>query len=452
MTKRSFSPLAALAVIFTLLAPTPLAAQGLRLVRDAEIETTIRIYATPLFQAAGISPQSVRIFLVNDDSLNAFVTSGNRMFINTGLLVKAKSPLEVIGVIAHETGHMAGGHVAIRGKSIENAQSTIIASYLLGIGAALATGRGEAASAIISGGQDIALKGFLGYSRGQESAADQAGIRLLEATKLSPQGLIDFMGVLRGQEVLLATSQDPYLRTHPLTSERISFLENAAAQSPYKDRPPSEELIRLHNRVRAKLIGFLWPISRVFQDYPEEDNSLESRYARAIAHYREAQLDAALPLINGLIDEHPNDPYFYELKGQMLYENARGLEALPAFEKATELRPNSPQLHFALAQAQIEANTAELDQKALENLNYTLQHEPSNSAAWRLSAIAYGRSGNTGMTALAMAEAALARGQSRESLQHARRAVKILPGGSPSLLRAQDIEGLAERLVEKQNR
>ncbi len=452
MIKRSFSNFAAVAVILAFLAPAPLSAQGLRLVRDAEIETTIRIYSTPLFQAAGISPQSVRIFLVNDDSLNAFVTTGNRMFLNTGLLIKAESPLAVIGVIAHETGHMAGGHVAIRGKSIENAQSTIIASYLLGIGAALATGRGEAASAIISGGQDIALKGFLGYSRSQESAADQAGIRLLEATKLSPQGLLDFMGVLRGQEVLLATSQDPYLRTHPLTQERISFLENAVSQSPYKDTPAPKELERLHARVRAKLIGFLWPISRVFQSYPEDDDSLESRYARAIAHYREAELDIALPLIDGLIAEYPDDPYFYELKGQMLYENARGVEALPAFQKATELRPNSPQLHFALAQAQIEANTAELDQKALDNLKFTLQHEPNNSSAWRLSAIAYGRSGDTGMTALALSEAALARGQARESLQHARRAVKILPKDTPSSLRAQDIEGLAERLVEKQKR
>ncbi len=394
----------------------------------------------------------MRIFLVNDDSLNAFVTTGNRMFINTGLLVKADSPLAVIGVIAHETGHMAGGHVAIRGKSIENAQSTIIASYLLGIGAALATGRGEAANAIISGGQDIALKGFLGYSRSQESSADQAGIRLLEATKQSPQGLLDFMSVLRGQEVLLATSQDPYLRTHPLTLERISFLENEVSKSPYKDTPASEELVRLHERMRAKLIGFLQPISRVFQSYPEDDNSLESRYARSIAHYREAELDAALPLIDGLIAENPNDPYFYELKGQMLYENARGIEALPAFEKATELRPNSPQLHFALAQAQIEANQPDLDQKALENLTYTLQHEPNNSSAWRLSAIAYGRSGDTGMTALSLSEAALARGRARESLQHARRAVKILPEGSPSSLRAQDIEGLAARLVEKQKR
>ncbi len=452
MIKRIFSTIAALAVILAFLAPAPLSAQGLRLVRDAEIETTIRIYATPLFQAAGLSPQSVRIFLVNDDSLNAFVTTGNRMFINTGLLIKAESPLAAIGVIAHETGHMAGGHVAIRGQSIENAQSTIIASYLLGIGAALATGRGEAASAIISGGQDIALKGFLGYSRSQESAADQAGIRLLEATKLSPQGLLDFMGVLRGQEVLLATSQDPYLRTHPLTQERISFLENAVAASPYKDSPPPEELVRLHERVRAKLIGFLWPISRVFQSYPEDDNSLESRYARAIAHYREAELNIALPLINGLIDENPDDPYFHELKGQMLYENARGAEALPAFQKAADLLPDSPQLRFALAQAQIEANTPELDQKALENLTFTLRSEPNNSSAWRLSAIAYGRSGDTGMTALALSEAALARGRARESLQHARRAVKILPKDTPSSLRAQDIEGLAERLVEKQDR
>jgi predicted Zn-dependent protease len=449
VTKRIFSRLSALTILVALLAPMPLSAQGLRLIRDAEIESTIRIYATPLFQAAGVSPQSVRLFLVNDDALNAFVTSGNRMFINTGLLVKAINPMEVIGVMAHETGHMAGGHVAIRGKSLENAQSTIIASYLLGIGAALATGRGEAASAIISGGQDIALKGYLGYNRGQESAADQAGIRLLEATKQSPQGLLDFMGVLRGQEVLLASSQDPYLRTHPLTQERISFLENAVAQSPFRDTPPSEELVRLHKRVRAKLIGFLWPIARVFQTYREDDNSLESRYARAIAHYREVELDMALPLIDSLIAEYPDDPYFYELKGQMLYENARGLEALPAFEKAAALLPESPQLHFALAQAQIEANSSDLDKQALDNLSFTLRHEPNNSAAWRLSAIAYGRSGDTGMTALSLAEAALARGQARESLQHAHRAVKLLPAGSPSSLRAQDIEGLAQRLVDR---
>ncbi|MFQ6018048.1 MAG: M48 family metalloprotease [Kiloniellaceae bacterium] len=442
--------IAAVLLVLAGLTPVRADAKGIQLIRDAEIENIIRAYATPLFQAAGLSPQAIDVYLVRDRSLNAFVTSGLNMFIHTGLLMRAADPLQVIGVIAHETGHLASGHTATRGDSLRSARNKVIASYLLGLGAVFATGRPEFARAAISGGQDIALKGLLRYTRSQETAADQAAVGLLNGTGQSPRGLLEFIRVLGGQEVLLSTNQDPYLRTHPLARERISFLEDQVRRSPHGNRPARPEYVEMHARMHAKLTGFLEPFSRVLQKYPESDASMAARYARAIAHFRKSDLEAALPLTDALIAERPDDPYFRELKGQMLFENGRIAEAVPEFEAAVRLLPDSPQIRLALAQAQIEMNDPELDRAALEHLSRTLHHEPGNAFAWRLSAIAYGRRGEVGMTALALAESALAHGKAPEAGEQAVRAQRILAEGSPGWLRAVDIEQLADRLAKKQ--
>lgn len=449
MHKRLAILTAILILFLAPLIPTRAEAKGIQFIRDAEIENIIRIYSTPLFQVAGLDPQAITVYLIKDRALNAFATPGLNMMINTGLLMRAEDPLQVIGVIAHETAHLANGHAVSRGSTASDAQASVIAAYILGLGAAIATGRGEIATAVISGGQDIALKGLLRYTRGQESAADQAALKYLNANELSPQGMLDFMNILGDQEALLTSSQDPYLRTHPLTRNRVKVFENEVANSPYGKRPATAALIRLHSRMRAKLVGFLEPISKVFRSYPESDTSLVSRYARAIAHYREAELDKALPLIDGLIAEHPDDPYFHELKGQILFENNRGKEALPSYEAAVRLVPESPQLRLALAKVQIEANDPALDKQALKNLVQTLREEPNNAFAWRLTATAYGRQGKVGLTALSLAESALARGSLAQANDQAVRAQKLLPEGSPSWLRAQDLENLVERLREK---
>ncbi|MFQ5773942.1 MAG: M48 family metalloprotease [Kiloniellaceae bacterium] len=420
------------------------------MIRDAEIENIIRAYATPLFQASGLSPQAIDVYLVQDSTLNAFATPGLKMFIHTGLLMRAEDPLQVIGVIAHETGHLAAGHTATRGDSLRASTNTIIASYILGLGAAIATGRPELATAAIAGGQDIALKGLLSYTRSQESAADQFAVNLLNGTGQSPRGLLEFLRILSGQEVLLTSSQDPYLRTHPLTENRIAFLEDQIARSPYADRPAAPRFVAMHERMLAKLFGFLEPKERVFARYPDSDTSLPARYARAIAYFQSGELDTALAMIEALIAEHPDDPYFHELKGQMLFENGRIAKAVPAYEAAARLLPDSPQINLALAQAQIEMNDPALDEAALGHLNETLREEPGNAFAWRLSAVAHGRKGDVGMTALALAEGALARGRAQEARDQAVRAQKILSEGTPAWLRARDLEQLAKRRVAKQ--
>jgi predicted Zn-dependent protease len=443
--------LAAIALIAASLTPFGAHAQGRQIIRDAEIENTIRASVTPIFQAAGLSPSAVDIILIDDPSLNAFVAGGQRIYIHTGLLMRAESPQQVIGVIAHETGHIVGGHIAARINEVRQTSKALLISYLLGLGAAIATGRGEVAAATISGAQDVALKNILSYSRSQEQAADQAAIRLLQATHQTPEGLLSFMEILSGQEALLSANQDPYLRTHPLTIERITFLRNAVAQSPYRDALPPEKIAEQYARMRAKLIGFLKPKSQVFRDYPKDDNSLEARYAHAIAYYRTADMDRALPLVDGLIDEHPDDPYFHELKGQMLFEQGRLQESLPHLETAAKLLPDSPHILLLLSQVLIETNDPESDKQALAHLERVLQAEPGNGFAWRLAATAYGRQGDKGMLSLAMAEAALAGGRFSEAKAHSQRALDILPTGSPNWLRADDVFNASEREAEKKD-
>ena len=414
-------------------------------IRDAEIETTIRAYATPLFAAAGLDPQAVKVYLINDDSLNAFVAGGMNLFIHTGLLMRSESANQLIGVIAHETGHIAGGHLARTQEALENATAEMILAYVLGIGAAIATGDSGAGAAVITGGQTIAQRSLLQYSRTQESAADQAALSYLDRTGQSARGILEFLEVLGDQELLLSSQQDPYLRTHPLSSDRVDTVRNYVSGSPYADSAEPPDFIAAHARMRAKLVGFLRPLGRVLQQYPESDGSLEGRYARAIAYYRAADLKRALPLIDGLIAERPDDPYFQELKGQILFENGRAREALPYYEAAVRLQPDAPLLRQGLAQVQLESGDPELSRAALGQLDEVVRIEPHNAGAWRLLSIAYGRDGQLGMTALALAESAGARGDAKEARQQADRALKLLPENSPAWLRAQDIFNAASR-------
>jgi predicted Zn-dependent protease len=373
-----------------------------------------------------------------------------RMFIHTGLLMRAEDPLQVIGVIAHETGHLAAGHTVTRGDTIREAQNTAIAAAILGLAAALATGRGEFAAIGVRGGQDIALRNVLSYNRTQESAADLWATRLLRETGQSPQGLLEFMRILGGQEVLYAGSQDPYLRTHPLAQERISYLDRELAESPYASRPAPANLLDQHARMRAKLIGFLQPYEQVLIDYPESDASLPARYARSIAAFLKGDLSGGLALIDGLIADHPEDAYFHELKGQMLFENGRVAEALGPYGRAHEILPRSPLIALSLAQVSLEMNQPDHDRNGLRLIKAALRDEPENAFGWRLAAIAYGRQGDIGETALALAESALIRGKNGEAGDQARRAKKILSSDSASWQRADDIESLARHRQKAQ--
>ena len=440
--------LIALALIFR---PVAAAGQDLSLIRDAEIEATIHDYSEPIFQAANLNANAIDVFLVANDQLNAFVAGGMNMFLFTGLLQKADGPLEVMGVIAHEAGHIAGGDLAGRRKRVQDSMGQMIASYALGLAAALATGRADAGLAATRAAQGAVVSNLLSYTRGQEGAADRAAVTYLNRAGYSPEGLLSFLEVLRGQDALLSNNQDPYMQTHPLTQRRINFLQDAVEKSPHAGSAPPERLVLKHRRMVAKLDGFLQAPRKTLRDY-KDANGIPGRYARAIAHYRDADLDKALTMVNALIDEYPDDPYFHELKGQVLYEHGRIADALPAYRKAVALRPTSTLLRLGLARTQVQLDDPELNEPALDNLRRVLDGEPKNASAWRLRAIAHGRAGDTGRSAWALAEARLAQGSLKEAMQQSERAMALLDKHTPPWLRAQDIKREAQRRLEQRER
>jgi predicted Zn-dependent protease len=432
-------------------APSLARAQGqsVSFIRDAEIEALIRRYATPVFNAAGLDAEAVRIYLVNDARLNAFVAGGQNLFLNTGLLARAESPNQVIGVIAHESGHIAGGHLARTQEAMRNATAQMIIAMVLGAAAAVAGGGGNAAGGVIAGGAGVGQRSFLAYSVAQESAADQAGLSFLERTGQSAQGIADFLRILAEQDLLSPARQDPYLRTHPLTRSRIESVESFLQRSKHAQAKDPPELVEAHRRMQAKLHGFIDPPGRTFGNYKESDPSIAARYARAIAYYRIPDLPKALALVDGLIAEEPENPWFHELKGQILFENGRVREALPSYERALKLRPDVALLRVELARVQLETNDPALNRTALAYLNDAVRREDRNGTAWRLLAVAYGREDNIGMSALALAEGAMISGDRKMALQQATRAVQLLPAGSPGRLRAEDLKEAAKRLEDE---
>lgn len=449
----SMSRLALLALLVTLLVFDPrrgLAQAPINYIRDAEIENTIRTFATPLFKVAGIAPESVHILLVNDPTLNAFVAGGQNLFVHTGLLTRSENANQLIGVIAHETGHIEGGHLVRMRGALEDASGAALLGMLLGAVAGAASGRGDVGAAVALGSQEMAMRNLLSHSRGEESSADQAAIRYLDATKQSSKGLLQFFEILHNQELLVTSRQDPYLMTHPLTTERMDTMRNHVAASPYTDESENPQYAELHRRMKAKLIAFLEPVGTTLRRYRDNDPSVSARYARAIAYYRQPNLNKALPLINGLIAEEPKNPYFHELKGQMLFENGRGGEAVAPYREAVKLLPNNPLLQEQLAQVLIEQEDPALLKEAQKLLTKALTAEPDSVMGWRLQAMAYGRDGNEGMTAYAMAEQALLQGRLAEASFHVKKAEQLLPKTGPVWLRIQDIrEQTANAKAEK---
>ncbi|CAA7618163.1 putative Zn-dependent protease, contains TPR repeats [Magnetospirillum sp. UT-4] len=422
-------------------------------IRDAEVENTIRAYATPLFQAAGLTPDAVRLHLIVDNSLNAFVAGGQNLFVHTGLIIRSETPEQLIGVIAHETGHIAGGHLARIQDAMGNASTEALVGMLLGAAVGAATGRGDIGTAIAMGGQQLAVRDILTHTRAEESSADQAAVKYLDATGQSARGLAEFFDILGDQELLVVARQDPYVRTHPLTRDRVNFVRDHVARSQFSAAPPRPEFIEMHRRMRAKLFAFLEPPSRTFQRYRDNDPAIEARYARAIAAYRKPDLDAALPLIDGLIAQRPDDPYFHELKGQMLFETGRGREAIEPYRKSAALLPDNPLMHIQLAQVLVEQedDLALLDD-AVRHLNTALRQDDTSVTGWRLLAIAHGRSGDEGMAAFAMAEQALLENRPTDAAFHAGKAERLLPKTGATWLRIQDIKERASQAADEKKR
>jgi predicted Zn-dependent protease len=424
--------------------PRPAAAQDdISFIRDDEIETSIRQFVSPVFSVAGLDPSVIRIYLVNDQRLNAFVAGGQNLFLNTGLLMRSQNPNQVIGVAAHETGHIAGGHLARAQEAMRNATIEGIIAMVLGAGAS-ALAKGQGAGGVLGGAGGVAQRSFLQYSVEQEAKADQAGLSFLDATGQSSKGLLDFFRILEGEELLSAVRQDPYLRTHPLTQQRVNYVAEHVANSRFSDAADKPDFVELHKRMIAKLTGFLNPVQALAK-YKESDGSVAARYARAVAYYRAPNLAKAVPLIDQLIREEPGNPYFAELKGQMLFEGGKVAEALPPYEDAVRLKPVSALLRTELGQVQIESGDPALIKPALANLNEAVRKEPDNTTAWHFLAVAHGRDDDIGMAALALAEEAMTIGDRKTAEQQAIRATQILKPGTPGRLRAEDLKQLARR-------
>lgn len=421
------------------LAPTVAWAKAPPLIRDAEIESIIRGYAAPIFEAAGIDPASVSLYIVNDDSINAFVAGGMNLFLYTGLIMRTDRPNELIGVMAHETGHIAGGHLVRTRDALRAATAESILAYILGIGAAVAAGNSGAGVAVIGAGQQIARQNLLQYTRTQEKSADHAGLGFLENSGQSAAGLLDVLELLRRNDVLTGAGGNPYLRTHPLTKERVEYIQRFVAQSKYSGVPDTPATIESYKRMQAKLIGFLKSLEDTLRAYPETDASFEGRYARSIAYFRVGQLQKALPLIDGLIAEESQNPYLHELKGQMLFESGRAADAIEPYRDAVALKPDSALLHLGLGEVLVEVGDPSLAKPAITELETAVGIEPKLGQAWRLLSVAYDRDGQPAMTALALAELAMGRGQSEEARRHAEHAMETLPTGSPAWLKAEDI-------------
>ncbi|MFN7710713.1 MAG: M48 family metalloprotease [Holosporales bacterium] len=415
------------------------------LIRDAEIEETLHDFTAPLFETAGLARDNLHLYLVVSGDVNAAAASDYSIFLNTGLLMECKTPEQLIGVLAHETGHIADGHLARTEAAMERASLAAMAAMALG--AAVAIMNPEAGMGVLTGGNYAAQGSFLHYSRGQEGSADQAGLRILQQLGWSPEGLLQFLQFLAKQELLSPDQQDSYLRTHPLTQERVSLVENKLAGKSYpKDTLPKDFYPRFRRMV-AKISAFMEPATKTRLAYPDSDTRFEAQYARAIALYREGNTKAALDKLDQMLATSASDPYLWNLKGQIHYESGQIQPAVEAYRKAHQLRQSSLLLKMDYAQALLQVSTKSSDLEATSLLEDVVKKEADNAAAWRLLATAYGRQERMGNTALALAEEALLNGRFEQAFAQSKRAAALLPEG-PQKMRAQDIEHSAAQMMK----
>ncbi|WP_427966268.1 M48 family metalloprotease [Altererythrobacter sp.] len=439
-----------LAVLLALaLSTEPAAAQSI--LRDAETEALFHDMAAPLVEAAGLEPDNVDVVLINDPSINAFVAGGQAVYIHSGLIDAADNADEVQGVIAHELGHITGGHVIRYGEGASAATKVSLLSMLLGIGAALAGG-GDAAMGVLMAGQRAAMGKFLAFSRVQESSADAAGASFLSKAGISGRGSLSFFGKLRNQEFRYGYSQDDeagFTRTHPLSGDRIARLREVYERDPAWNTPGDPELQRRFLRVKAKLFGYVATPERTLNAYPEGDTSIPARYARAYAFHKNALIDKALGEADSLLAERPDDPYFLELKGQVLLESGKPREALAPLRRATELTTNQPLIAsmfgHALIATEDEANYPEAERV----LRAAVARDRLNPFAWYQLGVVYAARGDMPRARLASAEQQVMNGSYAEALRSAQAAEAGLPEGTPDWIRAQDISLQARAELEQ---
>jgi len=422
-----------------------------QVLRDAETEQLIHEAAAPLVRAAGLDDKNVQFVVINDPNINAFVAGGQIVWLHSGLIENADNLNQVQGVMAHELGHIEGGHIIRSMEGIKEATGIQIVSMLLGA-AALAAGGGEAGMGIMAAGQQAALGRFLSFTRSQESSADSAGARYLSEAGISGKGSVEFFKKLQNLEYRLFVPQDTYVRTHPLSSDRISALENVYTHDPAWNRPTDPALEARFQRVKAKLVGYVEEPPRVLQLYPPSDTSIPARYARAYAYHRGAYTDQALSEIDALLAAVPHDPYFLELKGQVLLESGKPAEAIPPLREAVERSGSSPLIATLLGHALIATDDPAYLDEGERVLRGVVTRDRENPFAWYALGTIYERQGDTARAALATAERYQMEGQDALALRSAQTAMAGIDPQSPDYLRAQDIAMVSRAALEQQGR
>lgn len=424
-----------------------------QILRDAETEALFRDMSRPLVEAAGLRPDNVQVVLLQDPSINAFVAGGQIVYLQTGLIVDAHNLNEVQGVVAHELGHITGGHIIRTADGARQATGISILSLLIGA-AAVAAGAGDAGIGAVLAGQQAAMGSFLAFSRTQEASADQAAVAYLRGSGISGQGLLAFFGRLQNMEyrMSLASDDGSFASDHPLTGDRIALLQQTLQADPAWNRQTDPALEARFQRVRAKLIGYVQDPQRVFTQYPESDQSIPARYARAYAWHRAAHPDRALAEADSLLRDRPNDPFFLELKGQILLESGRPREAVAVLRQAVTAAPDQPLIGALFGHALIATEDAANFHEAEQVLKLAVQRDNSNPFAWYQLGIIYDREGDEARAALATAERYNLENQPRLALVNAERAMMGIPANTPDWLRAQDIAMVSRTAQQRRRR
>ncbi len=415
----------------------PAAAQSI--LRDAETETMFADMSTPLIKAAGLSPRDVKVVLINDDSINAFVAGGQTVYVHSGLLEAADNANEVQGVIAHELGHIADGHVVLADAGTKPAMKISLLSMVLGL-AAIAAGGGAAGAGIMAAGQQAAMGSYLSFSRTQESTADATGAKFLREANISGRGMLSFFKKLQQQEYRYGmTNIDPFMQTHPLSGERIATLTADLQASPAWANKPDAPLDERFRRVKAKLAGFVQPPERTLQQFPPSDQSIYAHYARAYAYHKAGYPEKADAEANALVKADPTDPYFLEIKGQILLEAGKPALAIAPLREATEGSRNNPLIATTFGHALIATEDKANYPEATKVLRTAVGRDDDNPFAWMQLGTVYELTGDTARASLATAERASMTGDMRTAVASARYALANIPPNTPDWIRAQDI-------------
>jgi predicted Zn-dependent protease len=415
--------------------------------RDTETEQLLRDYTRPILRAAGLEKQNIQPVIINNGTFNAFVADGRRIFVNYGAILQSETPNQLIGVLAHETGHLAGGHLAKLREQLAQAQTQMIIAMLLGAGAMVAgsrsgnanNGLANAGAAAVAGPQEMVRRSLLSYQRQQEENADRAGVKFLTATGQSAKGMYDTFKRFTSESLFAARGADPYLQSHPMPAERVAALEELARASAYWDKKDDPALQLRHDMIRAKISAFMERQDTVYRRYPLSNESAPARYARAITTYLHGDLHSALTQIDALILQQPGNPYFYELRGQALLEGARPAEAIAPLRKAVQLSNSAPLIEMLLGQALVATENKAYTDEAVTILRAAVARESEAPLGFTQLAMAYGRKGDYAEADLASAQAAFLRGDNKTARELASRAKTRFAIGTPGWVKADDI-------------